>query len=164
MTAAGDIAPQYTGIICGIAASIGNTSGFLVPLTAAAMTPNVGGDSGPAVRRTLLTYCCIYCCVVTFVFIKSCAGIFVDYSCIKVISMLINFLHGHFAAEGILALVISGVVNTCQAAGGRILRSRVHIISIAVCRTQRSSIVQHCSSPTRAHWRSGAGSSASRWC
>ncbi|XP_043203653.1 sialin-like [Amphibalanus amphitrite] len=40
VTAAGDLAPQYTGIICGIAASIGNTPGFLVPLVAAAMTPN----------------------------------------------------------------------------------------------------------------------------
>ncbi|XP_037075899.1 uncharacterized transporter slc-17.2-like isoform X2 [Pollicipes pollicipes] len=41
VSAASEIAPQYIGFIWGIASSFGNTTGFLAPLIAAAMTPNL---------------------------------------------------------------------------------------------------------------------------
>ncbi|XP_037075962.1 uncharacterized transporter slc-17.2-like [Pollicipes pollicipes] len=40
VSAAAEIAPQYIGFIWGIASSFGNSTGFLAPLIAAAMTPN----------------------------------------------------------------------------------------------------------------------------
>ncbi|KAF0301253.1 putative transporter slc-17.2 [Amphibalanus amphitrite] len=40
VSGAADIAPQYIGLIWGLASSFGNTTGFLSPLIATAMTPN----------------------------------------------------------------------------------------------------------------------------